>query len=136
MKINNQLIKQLLDQAAQSSRLRQNFDMRTSEQDVSQRMLNAIVPGSKVPIHRHPISNENVFLICGRLDEVIYDNDGNEIDRISLDASTGSFGFVMPAGTWHTVDIHEPSVIYEEKNGQYKQDGTETLEEYKAKLEK
>lgn len=136
MKINNQLIQQLLEQAALSPRLRQNFDMRTSEQDVSQRMLNAIVPGSKIPIHRHPISNENVFLICGRLDEVIYDSDGKEIDRISLDASQCNFGYVMPAGTWHTVEVFEPSVIYEEKNGQYKQDGTETLEEYKAKLSK
>ena len=136
MKINNQLIQQLLEQAALSPRLRQNFDMRTSEQDVSQRMLNAIVPGSKIPIHRHPISNENVFLICGRLDEVIYDIDCKEIDRISLDASQFNFGYVMPACTWHTVEVFEPSVIYEEKNGQYKQDGTETLEEYKAKLSK
>lgn len=107
-----------------------NYDLRTSASDNSQRMLNALLPGTVVPIHRHSISNENVLLICGKLVEVIYDAKGNETERIHLDPTTGNFGCVVPAGAWHTVEVLEPSVIYEAKDGKYREDGSEPLEEY------
>ena len=66
--------------------------------------------------------------------EVIYDVAGNESERIHLDPSVGNFGCVVPAGAWHTVEVLEPSVIYEAKDGKYGEDGSVTLEEYKAKL--
>ena len=97
-------------------------------------MLNALLPGTEVPIHRHPISNENVLLLCGKLVEVLFDEDGNETERIMLDPSVGNFGCVVPAGAWHTVEVLEPSVIYEAKDGRYGQDGSETFDEYKAKI--
>ena len=132
--IDEPLIKDLFAKANESDRLRMNFDLRTSSNDGSQRMLNALLPGSVVPIHRHPLSNENVLLLCGKLVEVIYDAEGNETERIHLDPSVGNFGCVVPPGSWHTVEVLEPSVIYEAKDGKYGEDGSETFDEYKAKI--
>ena len=134
IKIDKKLINDLFDKAVASDRKRMNYDLRTSTNDGSQRMLNALLPGSIVPIHRHPKSNENVILLCGKLVEVIYDAEGNETERIRLDLSVGNFGCVVPAGSWHTVEVLEPSVIYEAKDGKYGEDGAETLDEYKAKV--
>ena len=134
IKIDKKLINDVFDKAVASDRKRMNYDLRTSTNDGSQRMLNALLPGSIVPIHRHPNSNENVLLLCGKLVEVIYDADGNETERIHLDPSVGNFGCVVPAGSWHTVEVLEPSVIYEAKDGKYGEDGSETLDEYKAKV--
>ena len=134
IQIDKQLIRDLYDKAVVNPRLRQNMDLRTSANDNSQRMLNALLPGTIVPIHRHPNSNENVILLCGKLVEVIYDVAGSESERIHLDPSVGNFGCVVPAGAWHTVEVLEPSVIYEAKDGKYGEDGSETLDEYKAKL--
>ena len=134
IKIDKKLINDLFDKAVASERKRMHCDLRTSPDDGSQRMLNALLPGTKVPIHRHPNSNENVLLLCGKLVEVIYDAEGNETERIHLDPSVGNFGCVVPAGAWHSVEVLEPSVIYEAKDGKYGEDGSETLDEYKAKV--
>ena len=134
IQIDKKLINDLFDKAVVSERKRMNYDLRTSSNDGSQRMLNALLPGSIVPIHRHPKSNENVILLCGKLVEVIYDAEGNETERIHLDPSVGNFGCVVPAGSWHTVEVLEPSVIYEAKDGKYGEDGSETFDEYKAKV--
>ena len=134
IKIDNILIEDLFAKANESDRKRMNYDLRTSSNDGSQRMLNALLPGSVVPIHRHPFSNENVLLLCGKLVEVIYDDEGNETERIHLDLSVGNFGCVVPAGAWHTVEVLEPSVIYEAKDGKYGEDDSETFDEYKAKI--
>ena len=134
IQIDKKLINELFDKAVVSDRKRKNYDLRTSSNDGSQRMLNALLPGSIVPIHRHPKSNENVILLCGKLVEVIYDAEGNETERIHLDPSVGNFGCVVPAGAWHSVEVLEPSVIYEAKDGKYGEDGSETFDEYKAKV--
>lgn len=130
MEINKSLIQKLFDQASVNPRLRQNFDLRTSANDNSQRMLNALMPGTVVPIHRHPMSNENVILLCGKLDEILYDENGNEIERYHLDPEVGNFGYVVPEGAWHSVEVIEPSVIYEAKDGKYGEDGSESLDQY------
>lgn len=135
MEINKELIDGLFEQAQVNPRLRQNYDLRTSEGDHSQRMLNALLPGTVVPIHRHPQSTENVFLLCGKLVEVVYDNEGNETDRILLDPTVGSYGCVVPQGAWHTVEVLEPSVIFEAKDGRFGEDGSETLDAFRAKKE-
>ena len=133
MKINKELIDNLFEQAKENPRLRQNLDLRTSSADTSQRMLNALLPGTVVPIHRHPQSTENVFLLCGKIVEVICDENGNEIERIHLDPTVGDYGCVVPQGAWHTVEVLEPSVIYEAKDGKYGEDGSETFDAFKAK---
>lgn len=127
IKIDKELIQDLFDKAIVSDRKRMNYDLRTSSNDGSQRMLNALLPGTVVPVHRHPMSNENVILLQGKLVEVIYDDEGNETERIHLDPSMGNFGCVVPAGAWHTVEVLEPSVIYEAKDGKYGEDGSESF---------
>lgn len=124
MEINKDLIDKLFVEAKENPRLRQNLDLRTSAEDGSQRMLNALLPGTVVPIHRHPNSTENVFLLCGKLVEVIYDEDGNVKERILLDPTAGNYGCVVPQGAWHTVEVLKPSVIYEAKDGKYGEDGS------------
>ena len=133
MEINKDLLDNLFEQAKGNPRLRQNLDLRTSSADTSQRMLNALLPGTVVPIHRHPQSTESVFLLCGKIVEVICDENGNEIERIHLDPSVGNYGCVVPQGAWHTVEVLEPSVIYEAKDGKYGEDGSETFDAFKAK---
>lgn len=136
IKIDKSLLDDLFERAKESDRLRMNYDLRTSVSDNSQRMLNALLPGTVVPIHRHPMSNENVILLQGKLVEVICNSDGNEIDRLILDSANGNLGCVVPAGAWHTVEVLEPSVIYEAKDGKYGKDGSETLDAYKEKKAK
>lgn len=133
MEINKEFLGKLFEQAVVNPRLRQNLDLRTSANDNSQRMLNALLPGTVVPIHRHPQSTENVFLLCGNIVEVICDENGNEIERIYLDPTIGNYGCVVPQGAWHTVEVLEPSVIYEAKDGKYGEDGSETFDTFKVK---
>lgn len=134
MTINQELLDKLFEEAKGNPRLRTNFDLRTSAEDGSQRMLNAMLPGTVVAIHRHPMSNENVILITGRLDEVLYEEvvsaDGKvtlrEFERIHLCPQDGAYGCQVPKGVWHTVEVLEPSVIYEGKDKKYGEDGSET----------
>lgn len=125
--IDQNLLQKLFEQAKASDRRRQNYDLRTNAQDGSQRMLNALLPGTEVPVHRHPNSNENVILLVGRLDEVLFDENGNETERIHLDPSIGNYGCVVPANVWHTIEVIEPSVIYEAKDGKFGEDGSESF---------
>ena len=134
MEINKEFLGKLFEQAVENPRLRQSYDLRTSSDDNSQRILNALLPGTIVPIHRHPNSNENVLLFCGKLVEVIYDENGKEKEHIHLDPTIGIYGCVIPPGAWHTVEVLEPSVIYEAKDGKYGEDGSETFDAFKAKV--
>ena len=133
MEINKEILGKLFEQAVENPRLRQSYDLRTTSDDNSQRILNALLPGTVVPIHRHPNSNENVLLLCGKLVEVIYDENGKEKERIHLDPTIGNYGCVIPPGAWHTVEILEPSVIYEAKDGKYGEDGSDTFDAFKAR---
>lgn len=126
IQINKALLDDLFTQAEDNDRKRMSYDLRTSSSDNSQRMLNVLLPGTAVPVHRHPNSNENVLLLCGKFIEILFDDEGNEAARYMLDPSVGDFGCVVPAGVWHTVEVIEPSVIFEAKDGKYGEDGSET----------
>ena len=128
MIIDEKLLKQLFDQAVVNPRLRVNYDLRNSAEDGSQRMLNALLPGTQVPIHRHPYSSESVIVICGSVVEVYYDDDGQETERIPICPVHGRFGCQIPKGTWHSIEAYEPSVIIEVKEGKYGEDGSEQLD--------
>lgn len=127
MLINNEFINTLLAQAKESPRLRQHYDLRNSAADTSQRMLNALLPGTEVPIHRHEETAETVVCLMGKLEEVMYeeiqDSSGErtfrEISRQLLSSKEGLYGMQIPAGVWHTVHVIEPSVIFEAKDGAY-----------------
>lgn len=127
MLINNEFINTLLAQAKESPRLRQHYDLRNSAADTSQRMLNTLLPGTEVPIHRHEETAETVVCLMGKLEEVMYeeiqDSSGErtfrEISRQLLSSKDGLYGMQIPVGVWHTVHVIEPSVIFEAKDGAY-----------------
>lgn len=117
--INKDLIDSLLKKAKESPRLRMNYDLRNSEDDTSQRMLNALMPNTIVPIHRHPKTSETVVILCGEIDEIMFDNDGNESKRIHMDVQNGCYGINIPMGQWHTIKVYKPTVILEVKDGKF-----------------
>ena len=123
--INNSFLDSLWDEAAKSPRLRMNCDMRNSAADTSQRMLNALLPNTQVPIHRHETTNESVICLYGRLEEIFYEEcescEGGfkEIARYMLCPSEGKYGIQVPAGMWHSIHVIEPSAIFEAKDGAY-----------------
>ena len=121
MQINKELLERLFEQAKESPRLRMNYDLRTTSADTSQRMLNALLPGTEVPIHRHESTSETVVCLYGRLEEMIYEEkeDGTfqEVSRHMLCPDEGKYGIQIPAGAWHTICVLEPSVILEAKDG-------------------
>ena len=124
LEIDKLLIERLFEQAKESPRLRMNYDLRTSSADTSQRMLNVLMPGTEVAIHRHEETAETVVCLCGRLEEMIYEEkeDGTfqEVSRHLLCPSEGKYGIQIPASAWHTIRVLEPSVIFEAKDGAYK----------------
>ena len=121
MKITQAILDNLTEQAKVSLRLLMNLDLRNNDEDQSQRMLNAIEPGSPLPIHRHQKTSETVVCIRGRLVEEYYD----ELERICTEAIELSpngpvVAVNIPAGQWHTVKALESgTVILEMKNGAY-----------------
>lgn len=121
MVINQALLDKLTEEAKASPRLRMNLDLRNSADDQSQRMLNAIEPGSLLPIHRHMKSSETVVCLRGRLVWEFYD----ELERIctetiELSPNGQVVALNIPAGQWHTVRALESgSVILEMKEGAY-----------------
>ena len=121
MKITQVLLDNLTVQAKESPRLRMNLDLRNGESDSSQRMLNAIEPGSLLPIHRHQKTSETVVCLRGRLVEEYYD----ELERrcteaIELSPNGPVVALNIPAGQWHTVRALESgTIIMECKNGAY-----------------
>lgn len=133
IQIDQKLISELLEKASVNSRLRMNYDLRTSVEDGGQRMLNALLPGTEVAIHRHPMSNETVFLLIGKMEEILFDESGKEVERILLDPKIGNYGCAVPQGVWHTVNVLELSVIFEAKDGKYGKDGSETYDEFVTK---
>lgn len=145
MEFNKDFLDILFVQAKENPRLRQHFDLRTSAADTSQRMLNALLPGTVVPIHRHEDTIETVICLCGKLDEVIYEEvvsyrydvkglphgmdaqdvlrkvTYREVQRIRLCPAEAKYGCQIPKGAWHTVEVIESSVIFEAKDGAYRQ---------------
>ena len=120
MKITQALLDSLTEQAKASPRLRMNYDLRNSAADGSQRMLNAIEPGSPLPIHRHRKSSETVVCLRGHLREVFYNETGDVTEVIDLAPGTDCVALNIPLGQWHTVEVLESgTVILECKEGAY-----------------
>lgn len=129
--INDELLNELHIKAQSSERLRMNFDLRTTPEDGSQRMLNVLEVGTVVPIHRHEETSETIVCLRGKLDAVFYEELPNmdaggpgrefkEIMRTTLSPAEGCYGIQIPQNAWHTVIVREPSCIFEAKDGAYK----------------
>lgn len=120
MKITKVVLDQLTEQAKASPRLRMNMDLRNSADDQSQRMLNAIEPGSPLPIHRHRKTSETVVCLRGHLREIFYNDKGDVTDVIDLAPNSDCVALNIPMGQWHTVEVLESgTVIMETKDGAY-----------------
>ena len=136
---NQEFLDELLARASESPRLRQNYDLRTSVADTSQRMLNALRPDTEVAIHRHEDTTETVVCLMGRMEEILYEEviedaseqpigaeegvqkrNFKEVARHLLCPAEGRYGIQIPQGAWHTIRVIEPSVIFEAKDGAYK----------------
>ena len=119
IEINKELLNTLHEQASASERLRMNMDLRTSSADGSQRMLNALQPGTKVPVHRHRETAETIICLQGCMDVVVYNDHAGEIQRMRRCPTEGKYGVQLPIGTWHSVEVYEPSTIFEAKDGAF-----------------
>lgn len=128
MKITQVILDDLTAQAKASPRLRMNLDLRNSSADGSQRMLNAIEPGSPLPIHRHMKSSETVVCLRGHLREVFYNDAGEVTEVIDLLAGGDCVALCIPIGQWHGVEVLESgTVILECKDGAYEPLGEEEI---------
>ncbi len=128
MIISQALLDDLTAQAKASPRLRISYDLRNSSEDGSQRMLNAIEPGSPLPVHRHRHSSETVVCLRGRLQEVFYNDAGEETEAIELAPDSDCIALNIPIGQWHTVRVLESgTVILECKDGKYEPLGPEDI---------
>lgn len=117
MLINNKILNDLTRRAQNSPRLRMNMDLRNSPDDQSQRMLNAIEPGTILPIHRHRDSSVTIVCIRGHFEEYYYDDNGDLIETIDMRP-----GVVlnMPAGQWHSLNsLESGTVLLEVQDGPY-----------------
>lgn len=120
MIIDKKILDELSAQAKENPRLRQSMDLRNSPDDLSQRMLNALEPGTIMPIHRHHGSSETVVIIRGRISWIFYDEDGQETERVVLDANGEPRMLNVEKDRWHSLECLESgSVLYESKDGPY-----------------
>ena len=120
MVIDNKILDELSAQAKVNPRLRQSMDLRNSPEDQSQRMLNALEPGTIMPIHRHQKTSESVVILRGKIEWIFYDNDGNETERVTLDANGEPRMLNVERDRWHSlVCLESGSVLYESKDGAY-----------------
>ena len=136
MRIDRELIDNLTAQAKVSPRLRMNLDLRNSDGDTSQRMLNAIEPESVVPVHRHRGTSETVVILRGRAVQYLYDEQGRETDAVLLAAGALDGegvpgvvpGMTIAKGQWHKlVSLESGTVIFEAKDGPYEPIGAEDI---------
>ena len=129
MRIDSQLLDSLTAQAKASPRLRMNYDLRNSSADGSQRMLNALEPGTPLPIHRHMKSSETVVVLRGHLREIFYDALGQVTEVIDMYPGGPVPALQIPLGQWHTVEVLDSgTVIMECKDGQYEPMGEEDVQ--------
>ncbi len=126
MIIDKQLMNELTERAKTSLRLRMNYDLRDSADDESQRMLNAIEPGTVIPIHRHTKTSEDVIVLRGRAEEVFFDDKGDETGRWLLVPGSDTPAIHVPMGQYHTCQsLESGTVIMEFKNTKYDPIATE-----------
>lgn len=122
-----ELLSDLHKEAQGSERLRQHFDLRTTPEDGSQRILNVLEPGTRVPIHRHTTTSESVICLEGCLDWIFYEevptvDSGEcfkEVARFRLCPREGKYGIQVPKMMWHSIEVHEPSTIFEAMDGAF-----------------
>lgn len=129
MIIDKNLLDQLTTLARTSPRLRQHHDLRNTPEDNSQRMLNALEPGTVLPIHRHPSSSETVVVLRGKVKWLYYNDKGELTDTFHVAPGGDLVGLSIPKGQWHSLEcMKSGTVILECKDGKYDPKGTEEFQ--------
>ena len=127
-RIDTNLLHGVTAQAKESPRLRMTYNFHASLEAKAQRLLNALEPGTVLPVHRHPHTAETYLLLRGRIRVMFYNEAKEETESTVLDPLTGDYGVHIPAGQWHTLEVLESgSVLFEVKDGPYTPLGEDDL---------
>ena len=127
MIINDDLLNKVTKEAAASPRLRMNHNFHESLDAKAQRLINILLPGTVLPIHRHRHTAETYILLRGKMFVVFYNDLGAQTERYLLDPTIGNYGIHIPRGQWHGIEVIEPSAIFEIKDGPYMPIGAEDM---------
>ena len=120
MLFNHQLLEEITKQARQTPRLRMNYNLHDSLDAKAQRLFNAMEPGTVLPVHRHRNTSETYILIRGAIRVLLYDDNKTLISSYEISDKNDNFGFHIPKGQWHTLEVLESgTVIFEVKEGPY-----------------
>jgi len=118
--INQPLLDEVSNQALENERLRMNYNFHATLEAPAQRLLNALQPGTNLPIHRHKNTAETYILLQGELKVLYYDDNKTVTESVVLNPLKGNYGIHIPSGQWHTIEVLTPdSVIFEIKDGPY-----------------
>lgn len=119
MIIGKALLAEVRKRAEESPRLRMNFNFHEGPEAGAQRLINSLLPGTEIPVHRHPHTSETYILLDGHLRVDFYDEEGRIAESFDLCAGSPAFGVHIPKGQWHGMEVIEPSSIFEVKDGPY-----------------
>lgn len=118
--IDSELLDGICKQAKENPRLRMNYNLHTELDEPVQRLLNALEPGTEIPVHRHRHSDETYLVIRGSLFVILFDENKKLLNKVLLDPKEGTYGVSVPAGQWHSIEVLESdTVIFEIKEGPY-----------------
>ena len=117
--IDKKLIEKVTDEARKSPRLRMNYNFHQSLSDKCHRFLNALEPGTQIPVHHHPTKDETIVILKGKVRVTTFDDDGEVILSCIISQEDGNYGVDIPKNTWHGVECLEPSILFECKEGPF-----------------
>ena len=117
--IDEQLISGVVEQAKKSPRLRMNYNFHQSLQDKCHRFLNALEPGTQIPVHHHPAKDETFVILKGKVRVSTYNDDGELLESCVISQESGVYGVDIPKNVWHGLECLEPSVLLECKEGPF-----------------
>ena len=117
--IDEKLIEKVTEEAKASPRLRKNYNFHKSLSEKCHRFLNALEPGTQIPVHHHPTKDETVVILKGKVRVTTYNDDGEVIQSCVINQEDGNYGVDIPKNTWHGVECLEPSILFECKEGPF-----------------
>ena len=117
--IDEKLIEKVTEEAKASPRLRKNYNFHKSLSEKCHRFLNALEPGTQIPVHHHPTKDETVVILKGKVRVTTYNDDGEVIQSCVISLEDGIYGVDIPKNTWHGVECLEPSILFECKEGPF-----------------
>lgn len=119
MIIDDKLLDKVTAEAEANPRLRMNYNLHESLDAKAQRLINLLLPGTPLPVHRHKHTAETYVILRGKMFVVFYNDLGAQTERFLLDPTQGNYGIQIPKGQWHGIEVIEPSAIFEVKDGPY-----------------